>query len=183
MPAFDRATLFFIGLGGVLGAALRWLIGEATENDDGGWFAYAPNTSVTTGTDIEGFEPVQSTDTLYLSAVGVPMSTIIVNLLGCLILGILTVLLVRNYGHRRALLGAATGFCGSLTTFSTFAVDIALFLRGRLPVRDGFSAALDVGPQFFDAAAYLLVSVVGGAVLFVVGRRAGHVIVATAPPP
>lgn len=53
-----------------------------------------------------------------------PWSTWVVNILGSFILGVLFALSIRNQwldAHLRALL--MTGFCGSFTTFSTFALD------------------------------------------------------------
>jgi len=80
-----------------------------------------------------------------------PWPTLIVNLLGCGLLGVIT---GRDWTLRtRAALGA--GFCGGLTTFSTFGVETATMLD------EG-----DVGL----AVLYIVVSVVGGVVAFVVGR-------------
>lgn len=86
----------------------------------------------------------------------------VVNVVGSLLLG--AVLAMTH--HRtdddttntlRLLVG--TGFCGALTTFSTFAVDVAVFLRDQ-------RAAL--------ATSYLVVSLAIGIVAFVVGRTAAN---------
>ncbi|MBT3246487.1 MAG: CrcB family protein [Actinobacteria bacterium] len=54
-----------------------------------------------------------------------PWSVLVVNLVGCAILG---VLVGRGVQHNaRLLLG--TGFCGGLTTFSTFTVEAAQLMR------------------------------------------------------
>ncbi len=60
-----------------------------------------------------------------------PFGTLLVNVIGCFVLGILT-------GHHpstdvQALLG--TGFCGGLTTFSTFSVETVELLQGRFTLR------------------------------------------------
>lgn len=89
---------------------------------------------------------------------GWPWAVFVVNVVGSLLLG--AVLAMTH--HRtdddttntlRLLVG--TGFCGALTTFSTFAVDVAVFLRDQ-------RAAL--------ATSYLVVSLAIGIVAFVVGR-------------
>lgn len=78
---------------------------------------------------------------------GLPLPTLVVNLAGAFVLGALLEALARggaDTGRRRAtrlLLG--TGFCGGLTTYSTFAVEVDLLLAGR-PVAGAGYAALSV---------------------------------------
>ena len=83
-----------------------------------------------------------------------PWPTLLVNLAGCGLLGILMGLRARP----STLLLVGTGLCGGLTTFSTFAVEVADLLR-----HDDCALGL----------AYLATSVVGGLAAFRGGRRAG----------
>ena len=64
-----------------------------------------------------------------------PFGTLAVNLAGCFVLGLLAGGVAHGgwSTHTYALLG--TGFCGGLTTFSTFTVEIADLRRARLPLR------------------------------------------------
>jgi len=140
---FDLYDLIAISLGGAFGAALRWSITSLRSPQDGGWFTYGPNTTVTFDASVTGFA----------------WDTLIVNVLGCLVLGAATALAARSAGPKRFLLAVGTGFCGSLTTFSTFAVDVASGLR------DHVAAA---------AVAYLVLSVAAGGVAFALGRAAAH---------
>ncbi len=89
-----------------------------------------------------------------------PWATVTVNLTGCLAIGVLlAVLLARYPGHPWLRPFLATGVLGGYTTFSTFAVDaVVLVEAGRWPV----------------AAAYLLVSVLGGLAAVVVGLLLGR---------
>jgi CrcB protein len=93
-----------------------------------------------------------------------PWATFVVNLAGALILGwLLTRLAERTAPSRywRFLLG--TGFCGALTTFSTFQVETFQFAR------DG-DVALAIGYPLASIAAGMALAVVG----VIVGRWGRH---------
>jgi CrcB protein len=69
---------------------------------------------------------------------GWPWATFAVNLAGAFILGWVAAVLHR--GRRRAFL--ATGFCGALTTFSSFQLELLELLDlGRVGVAAGYAAA------------------------------------------
>ena len=53
-------------------------------------------------------------------------------------------------------LAIGTGFCGAFTTFSSFTVDIALFLKGE---------------QYFNTVSLLAASLVGGLLMFKISKR------------
>jgi CrcB protein len=80
-----------------------------------------------------------------------PWGTLLVNLCGSLLIGFIVVTAFERLApsrYFRPLIG--TGFCGGLTTFSTFAVEIVLLIRaGRIGV----------------AVLYALVSLVAGIAL------------------
>lgn len=82
---------------------------------------------------------------------GWPWATFVVNVVGAFVLGVLLEALVRagdDSGWRRRLrLLLGTGFCGSLTTYSTFAVEADLLVRDHATG---------------TAAAYLAASLVAG---------------------
>ncbi len=91
---------------------------------------------------------------------GFPWSTLIVNVTGALLLGILVVLLAERFpADRYARSFFGTGFLGAYTTFSTYVVETILLTR------DG-SAGL--------ATAYLLGSLVAGLLASVLGVVAGR---------
>jgi fluoride exporter len=89
-----------------------------------------------------------------------PWPTFTVNVVGCLLLGVIAARLP-FVADQVALWrdGLATGFCGGLTTFSTFAVEAAELIRDD---RAGV------------AAAYLTASLAAGWATFELGRRAAH---------
>jgi len=72
-----------------------------------------------------------------------PLPTLVVNLAGALVLGALLEGLSRrgaDRGRRRAArLLVGTGFCGGLTTYSTFAVEVDLLLAGHLLAGVGYA--------------------------------------------
>ena len=82
-----------------------------------------------------------------------PWSTFAVNLIGCALLALATSP-SRTKTQRRVI---GTGFCGGLTTFSTFAVEVAL---------------LTDSDQTGIAIAYLLASIAVGLAAFVAVRSA-----------
>lgn len=105
-----------IGIGGAVGATIRWAIGELV--DDGGF----------------------------------PWATFLVNLLGCALLGAVTYLAV----SKSVTSAVAIGFCGGLTTFSTFAVEVV---------------QLGKADDVLIAGLYIAASVAAGLGVFVAARR------------
>jgi CrcB protein len=95
-----------------------------------------------------------------------PWSTLLVNLLGCLLIGVLLAVLLARFPHSPWLRPfLAVGVLGGFTTYSTFAVDVV-----RLT-----GAGHDV-----LAAAYVLASVLGGVGAVLLGLVAGRVAVRAA---
>ena len=120
-------SLALVALGGVVGTAARYGFSRAFPTPSGGW----------------------------------PWATFTVNLAGAFVLGALLEALARSDAtvprQRRIRLLAGTGFCGSLTTCSTFAVEIDLL------VRDHAAAT---------AFAYLVASLVAGIAVTAAGIAA-----------
>jgi fluoride exporter len=88
-----------------------------------------------------------------------PWATLTVNLVGCLLIGVLLAVLSarRPHDHHlRTFLGA--GVLGGFTTFSAFAVEVADLLRAGVPML---------------ATGYVTVSVLGGLLAVAAGLRLG----------
>ncbi len=86
---------------------------------------------------------------------GWPWATLLVNLTGCLLIGVLLAVLLARFPEHpwlRPLL--AVGLLGGYTTFSSFAVEVV---------------ALGDAGALFAAAAYVVVSVLGGAACVLLG--------------
>lgn len=132
----QRSPILLVAGGGALGAGVRWAVLEAL---DGGGTEGLATTAAHAAVD--GDLPW-----------GLPWPVVLVNLIGCVLLG---VLLGRGADNRMRLL-VGTGFCGGLTTFSTFAVDAAELWRDARPGA---------------AATYAALSVVLGLGAFLAGRR------------
>ena len=84
-----------------------------------------------------GFEPL-------VERVGFPFGTMVANILGCALIGILSgLVLIRGTFTLEMRLLLITGLLGSLTTFSTFSFEsVALLRRGRLDL-----ALFNIGVQ------------------------------------
>ncbi|SOD70726.1 camphor resistance protein CrcB [Jatrophihabitans sp. GAS493] len=96
-------TLTLIFLGGALGSVLRYL----TDRSVTGWR-----------------ERVRPGDLF-------PYGTLLVNVIGCFILGVVTAGSVDAHWGGRVVALVGTGLCGGLTTFSTFAVESVQLRRHR----------------------------------------------------
>ncbi len=60
-----------------------------------------------------------------------PFGTLFVNALGSFVLGLAAALFSGEFLPQKIYIAIGAGFCGSLTTFSTLAVDLQRFLRDR----------------------------------------------------
>jgi CrcB protein len=83
-----------------------------------------------------------------------PLGTLLVNLAGCLILGVVAGGIAHAGWSPRLQSLLGDGLCGGLTTFSAFSVEVVTLARDRLPVR---------------AAGYTVVSVATGIGLAALG--------------
>jgi fluoride exporter len=75
-----------------------------------------------------------------------PWATLLINLSGCLLLGVLVVVLLERFPpsrYARPFLG--TGVLGGYTTFSTYSVETALLIRDQFFVRAAAYALASVG--------------------------------------
>ena len=91
---------------------------------------------------------------------GWPWATLTVNLLGCLVLGLLTaVLAIRRPDGERLQAFLGTGLLGGFTTYSAFALEVTDLVAAARPA---------------VAAGYVAVSVLGGVLAVAAGARAGR---------
>ena len=90
------------------------------------------------------------------TAKGFPWATLTVNVVGSLLIGLLSGLLARHGGSSAESIRcfAVVGFCGGFTTFSTFSNETFRLLENN---------------QWLSAAGYVSVSVVAGVVAVFVG--------------
>lgn len=83
---------------------------------------------------------------------------VVANMLGCLLLGLV---LAQASQRKSLMLWAGIGFCGALTTFCTWMLDLARALQAGKPV---------------ESALLLLTSLAGGVALVALGRTIGLVL-------
>lgn len=86
-----------------------------------------------------------------------PWAIFLTNIIGCSVLGLLVGRFQRVL-HTSVMIGATAGFCGALTTFSGFVIDLAWFVH-----EDRWGLLIT----------YLLISVTTGIAGFLTGRIAG----------
>jgi CrcB protein len=92
-----------------------------------------------------------------------PWGTLVVNLVGCLLLGaLLAALAVRRPDAERTHVFLGTGVLGGFTTFSAFALEVTDLIASGQPLA---------------AAAYVAVSVVGGVLAVALGVRVSAALV------
>jgi len=87
---------------------------------------------------------------------GFPWATLSVNVVGCLLIGALTALCARQVLGNDLRLLLVVGLCGGFTTFSTFGNEALTLIRNG---------------AWGMAAAYVLISVLGGLLAVALGSR------------
>ena len=91
---------------------------------------------------------------------GFPWATLLVNLLGCLIIGLLWGFLSRNASESTSWgLFMTVGLCGGFTTFSTFSKEALTMLQTG---------------QIWGFASYIAISILAGIALVALGYYIGH---------
>lgn len=87
------------------------------------------------------------------------VGTIIVNIVGCFLLGVFASWLTSHFSREYVLL-ASVGFCGGLTTYSTFIMDM---VNGSQK-------------SYFMMLLYLAISLCGGILAFIGGMEVGRLV-------
>ena len=90
-----------------------------------------------------------------IAAFSMPFGTLISNIAGCLLIGLIAGLGASSQvlsTEMRLLL--ATGFCGGFTTMSSFVYELGQFIQDK---------------EFFYASSYFVTTIVGAGLAFVVG--------------
>ena len=95
-----------------------------------------------------------------------PVSTFVINLVGCFALGALLEHLTRRGpdtpARRLVRVGLGTGLIGTFTTYSTLAVELDLFVRDQdLLLAAGYAAASLIGGLLAVAAGIATIAVLG----------------------
>lgn len=90
-----------------------------------------------------------------ISAFSIPYGTLISNLAGCLIIGVIAGISGKSEllsSEMRLLL--ATGFCGGFTTMSSFVYELGQFVQDK---------------EYFFASSYFVATLAGAGIVFVLG--------------
>lgn len=120
----DVVTVVGVGLGGAVGATLRWLVGEPLRSES-------------------------------LVAGAFPWSTFAVNVVGCLLIGLVSIRLPEQHRMRPILV---TGLLGGFTTMSAFAVELNELADAS---RNGVGAIYLVSTLAVGAGAVLIGEMLG----------------------
>ena len=95
-----------------------------------------------------------------LSSASFPIGTLVVNVTGCFLIGILAQHYMNTQTHPQMRAALITGFCGGYTTFSAFSLE---------------TVGLVQGGEYPKAAAYILLSVLLSIIATFAGMAAARV--------